>query len=80
MPDLAFHLTQANKFSEESFGQNQGNIFDKQNLLPKIATPRLVRWMDGRKGKLARERNGAIWREGGGGGADRFGRGREGAR
>ena len=32
--------------------------------------------MDGRKGKLARERNGAIWREGGGG-ADRFGRERE---
>ena len=39
-------------------------------------TPRLVRWMDGRKGKLARERNGAIWREGGGG-ADRFGSERE---
>ena len=32
--------------------------------------------MDGRKGKLARERNGVIWREGGGG-ADRFGSERE---
>ena len=71
LPDLAYRLTKSTKYFEERSRRIRGIFFKSRNSDFK-PRPRLVRWMDGRKGKLARERNGAIWREGSG--ADRFGR------